>query len=543
MKSDDLITVDPEILGGTPVFKGNARTAKRAREILTAVVMLFALLSHPAATMTQPRESLGLEPGAYPVGFRLLAEQDRSRSVAAYKGPATYPRPIRVYVWYPAMAPGKPIPFGRYAVLADDDVWPAEISGGARDVLRFSRGPLARSLEPSAFEALLKRPMRAAENAKPAAGRFPLIAIGQGLYYESPIVFSALAEFLAGRGFVVVSVPLVGTASPLVRVDAEDLETQVRDIEFAIARARQLPFVSGDRLGVLGFDMGGMAGLLLTMRNRDVDAFASLDSGIFYPHPSGLPQASPSYDTAALRVPWLHATEVAAMERPQDPNVKSLFDTATASNRYLLVTNDMNHVDFTIYALIDGRRAMPNYWGDALPDAAHRQGIVADYVAHFFVAFLRDDATSVAWLARDPGDAFPGAHMTLEHRAATPASISYDELVQDIVNGRAENAIARLRASAQTEERLDQAHLERLAFSLLYNWGLAKEALPFLRYYAEHYPDSIQAQSRLVDGYVQLDDYVSAIGVLSKFLDQHPDRPGARARLEQLRALQNAPPK
>jgi hypothetical protein len=38
-----------------------------------------------------------------------------------------------------------------------------------------------------------------AENAKPAAGRFPLIAIGQGLYYESPIAFAALGEFLAGR--------------------------------------------------------------------------------------------------------------------------------------------------------------------------------------------------------------------------------------------------------------------------------------------------------------------------------------------------------
>jgi len=517
---------------------------KRAREILTAVVMLFALLSHPATTMTQPRESLGLEPGAYPVGFRLFAEQDRSRSVAANKGTATYPRPIRVYVWYPAMAAGKPMPFGRYAVLADDDVWPAEISGRARDVLMFSRGPLARSLEPSAFKVLLTRPMRAAENAKPAAGRFPLIAIGQGLYYESPIVFAALAEFLAGRGFVVVSVPLVGTASPLVRIDAQDLETQVRDVEFAIARARQLPFVSGDRLGVLGFDMGGMAGLLLTMRNRDVDAFASLDSGIFYPHPTGLPQASPSYDPAALRAPWLHAAPLRPGERSQDPNVKSLFDTATASNRYLLVTNDMGHVDFTSYALIDGRRAMPAYWGDPRPDAAHRHGIVADYVARFFAAFLRNDAASVAWLARDPGDAFPAAQMTLEHRAATPASIDYDELVKDIVNGGAEAAIARLRASDRIEDRpsaLDQPHLERLAVSLLHTWGLAKEALPFLRYLAEQYPDSIQAQAMLADGYVQLEDYVSAIGVLSKFVDQHPDRPGARARLEQLRALQNAP--
>jgi tetratricopeptide (TPR) repeat protein len=64
--------------------------------------------------------------------------------------------------------------------------------------------------------------------------------------------------------------------------------------------------------------------------------------------------------------------------------------------------------------------------------------------------------------------------------------------------------------------------------SLLYTWGLAKEALPFLRYLAEHYPDSIQAQAMLADGYVQLEDYVSAIGVLSTFVDQHPDNPPAR---------------
>jgi hypothetical protein len=46
----------------------------------------------------------------------------------------------------------------------------------------------------------------------------------------------------------------------------------------------------------------------------------------------------------------------------------------------------------------------------------------------------------------------------------------------------------------------------------------------------------------LADGYVQLEDYVSAIGVLSRFVDQHPDNL-VRARLEQLRAFQNAPRK
>jgi len=432
--------------------------------------------------------------------------------------------------------------FGRYAALADDDVWPPEISGRSRDLLKFSHGPLARSLDPAAFEALLQRPMLAAENAKPAAGWFPLIAIGQGLYYESPIAFAVLGEFLAGRGFVVVTTPLVGTNSTAVRIDAQDLETQVRDLEFAIARARRLPFVSGDRLGVLGFDMGGMAGVLLAMRNRDVDAFASLDSGILYPHPSGLPQASPSYDAAALRVPWLHAAPLRPVERSQDPGVKSLFDTAVHSNRYLLVTEGMGHVDFTSYGLIGGRRAMPAYWGDPAPDRARRQGIVADYLTHFFDAFLRPDAASMAWLDRDPKVAFPDAQMTLEHRTAIPPSITYDELVREVVRGNAEAAVERLRAVDEVEAgraALDQVHLERLAVSLLYTWGLAKETLPLLAFTVERYPASVQARAMLVDANVQLGNYAAAIEILSAFLQQNPNDPSTRARLDEIRKLEN----
>lgn len=507
--------------------------------------LLSTLLMSVAASAQQPTNAgdrFGLAPGPHAVGFRLLVEQDRSRYVSASDGAGTHTRPIRVYVWYPAKATLKPMRFGRYAALADDDVWPAEISGRARDVLKFSRGPLASSLAPAAFEALLQRPMWAAENAKPAAGRFPLIAIGQGLYYESPIALAALGEFLAGRGFVVVTTPLVGTNSTVVRNDAQDLETQVRDLEFAIARARQLPFVSGDRLGVLGFDQGGMAGVLLAMRNRDVGAFASFDSGIMYPHPSGLPQASASYDPAALRVPWLHATSMAAMGRPQEPGVKSLFDTAVHSNRYLLVTEGMRHVDFTTYGLIPGRRAMPGYWGDPAPGTARRQGIVADYLAHFFDAFLRADAASMAWLDRDPKVAFPGAQIALEHRAAIPPSISYDELVRAVMRGDADAAIGRLRAVDEAEAgraALDQVHLERLGVSLVFEWRLAKEALPLLAFTVERYPASGQARRTLIEANVQLGNYAAAIGILNAVLQQNPNNAGARARLGEIRKLEN----
>ena len=38
-----------------------------------------------------------------------------------------------------------------------------------------------------------------------------------------------------------------------------------------------------------------------------------------------------------------------------------------------------------------------------------------------------------------------------------------------------------------------------------------------------------------------IENYPAAIEILSKFVAQHPDNVGARARLEQVRALQNSP--
>jgi hypothetical protein len=90
-----------------------------------------------------------LESEKHSIGFQLLEELDSSRAITAGTSPSTaHPRPIRVYLWYPAKDSdhAKPMLFGRYAELADEEVWPAEIAGNLGTALKYSNNVLVRSL-------------------------------------------------------------------------------------------------------------------------------------------------------------------------------------------------------------------------------------------------------------------------------------------------------------------------------------------------------------------------------------------------------------
>lgn len=500
------------------------------------VLAIFLLASLPALGQRET-EVLGLEAGEHAVGFQLLDERDASRMVTGGVAATAHARPLRVYLWYPARGAAQSLTFGRYAALADNDVWPPEIAGPLREKLRYSQRPLARSLSPQQYRALLQRPMRASENAAPETGPFPLIVLAQGLYYESPITLAAFAEYLAGHGFVVATTPLAGTSSPLIKLDTQDLDNQVRDLELVVAHARERAFVDGERLGVFGFDMGGMAGVLLAMRNPDVDAFASADAGILFEHESGLPRRSPGYDPAALRIPWLHATVPRAL-RPPSASAESLFDTALYAERYLLVAQGMGHVDFTSYALVDGRRDMLGYWPEpgAVAGAAGHAA-VARQVLHFFAAYLSNDAASREALSIAPD--VTGTRMTVEHRAASPAPIDYDQLVAYAVAGRAADAVAKLRAAAGAAPNhvlLERMSLEQLAQNLVLTFGLGEEALPVIEFLVERYPESVWGRYLLGEAHVLRGDDTAAIAVFERILAEYPDNTGVKARLESLRS-------
>ncbi|MEE8527304.1 MAG: hypothetical protein V3S70_01910, partial [Gammaproteobacteria bacterium] len=136
------------------------------RATLCTGLSLILLLLNAAQSQAGASSAHALERGEYSVGFRLIESQDYSRAVTGGILPSTaHPRPIRIYLWYPASGSddAQPMRFGHYAALADEDIWPAEIAGNVREELKYSQRVLARSLDPESFEALLAQPVPAIE--------------------------------------------------------------------------------------------------------------------------------------------------------------------------------------------------------------------------------------------------------------------------------------------------------------------------------------------------------------------------------------------
>ena len=116
--------------------------------------------------------------------------------------------------------------------------------------------------------------------------------------------------------------------------------------------------------------------------------------------------------------------------------------------------------------------------------------------------------------------------MTVEHRSALPAGISYEGLVHALITGKAESAISQLRALREKQpnhDLLQEENLGRLIVSLSDTWGLTKEATPVIRFVVELYPDSARALWMLAENHIDMHDYPSAISVYNRLLEQDPD--------------------
>lgn len=165
-------------------------------------------------------------PGPLPVGVRTLTVTDPDRPAP---GLTHGPRALVVELWYPA-APGTP-PGGSYDTLLRDGETPVTLHG------------------------------RAARDAAPAPGRWPLVLLSHG-YPGNRLLLAHLGEALASRGYLVASADHPESTYQDQGPVGATLYHRPLDQRFLLAELGDHPLAEPGCAAIIGYSMGGYGALV-----------------------------------------------------------------------------------------------------------------------------------------------------------------------------------------------------------------------------------------------------------------------------------------
>ncbi len=359
------------------------------------------LLSFAASVFAQtPLLWNGLPQGEHKVGFKFVRKYDATRPYDLSQPKASRRgRPIQMFIWYPAQANANAprMRYEEYLYLNDTDSEPWQWREEHKRAVLESH---AQEFEPFAgkLAPLLSTVTAALKDAKPAAGKFPLVIFGAG-GGTGGHVYSVLCEYLASHGYVAIA----HTALDLQKgerwpFDGRGVETQLRDLQFILNYAYRLPNVDADKLALASWSVGGVAQALLQMQNTEVDALLSLDGATGYEYGRDLMKQSPWFDYKKMNVPYLHLHG----ELPPRYNVPknfAFYDSLAVADAYLLSFKKLLHADFVSsygaaqHTLIKTERSA---------EAIASYTIVCQYALNFLNAYLKDDKSARAFISQTP---------------------------------------------------------------------------------------------------------------------------------------------
>ena len=503
----------------------------RRRAAILFVLLTLLFLSRDLALQAQTRVTSplwgDLVPGPHRVGFRVLKLRDATRYYPAPAGarPADRGFPLVLFYWYPAVAGAttRPMTFRDYQVAGGindrlENRTAEEIAAGDRDLKAFYERPFNfpfGAIDDATWARLGPTPLTAIANARPAAGRFPLV-VGVGGAGGN----QALGEYLASQGYVVA---LIGSPANTDLNQVAQMEYYVRDLEFALARMRQEPMVDPGPVATWGFSFAGMPALIASMRSPEIAAVVSLESAIFYPNFAPQMTGNPFYNPTAVRVPFLH------MFRTRESRPNENLDGFRALRystryRYLLTDTTLVHQDFGTHgmaaAVVLGKRPQ------ALAAARLAQRANAEYVRHFLDAYLKHDSTALAFLAHSPAEnGFPADAITLERIDAVTPAPTPAEFIALVESAGIRSAMDRFNAARRNDPQapiFQEVEVNRLGYQLM-NQGRRAEGIEVFQANTELYPTSANTFDSLSEAYETMGDSANAVRYARKTLEVAPE--------------------
>jgi dienelactone hydrolase len=363
---------------------------------------------------------------------------------------------------------------------------------------------------------LLNTPVPAYRNAPAARGRFPLLFWigGQNAGGQDG---SVLAEYLASRGYVVASVALQGRyqGETTLRRRQPDIETTIRDYEFAWEMLRDDPLVDQSKVGVIGHSLGGVEAMLLADRNPNMSVAVGLDGTYGFKGAADVLTSFYDYDPDRMRAVVLDLRK-AAGEQGTELDLSPLAAMRYAE-RYRVTLIRMHHSDFTTFgslAPLFGISSSPDPvdlahgWSRAT-GAIGFQAICK--IVGSFVDFQMKETPIARGQFVDSVQAAPGGVLNIDRAIEAPPSPTD---VLKLIRTQGEDSTIRLMdqlrsPAAAKADVVDWARLNNLGYDLIAQ-DRQQDAVSLLRVTAALFPSSADAADSLGDAYREAGDIARA---------------------------------
>lgn len=453
-------------------------------------------------------------------------------------------RPIRISVWYPAVPSDvAPMSFSAYTHFQVPDTSFSEYNRRIEEADLGGDGKGVRGLFKTRDEVdrLMRTPTAAVLHAAPMKGSYPLIvySLGQNDYTQENVI---LWEYLANHGYIVATVPQLGTSPrrfSLFIHDPPSYEAQVRDLEFVVYVMHSFPNVNPAKTAAVGMSMGGVYALLLAMRNNKIDALVGLDPSFIAGQVSFAYKywEAPYYDIARLKIPMM------VMYRGTDDSDRKwdIVDSMKYADRYLLRFPDLVHVDFTSYPMLTLNAPTDELDEYALKYRTQKRAadgfqLVCSYTLRFLDAYLKGDSQALKTIYSKPAmQAVDTGIVESEFREGLKAPTE-EEFFTIIREQGLDAAIRVYRAAKQKypqQNLIRETVIRRIGNEMTY-LNDAAAAVDVFKLYVEAFPASSDAYEKLGEGYSLTGNKEMAIRNFKRALELNPKNQNAIEQLKEM---------
>ncbi len=314
-------------------------------------IALFALLFFYTNAFSQHIDSLfNINYGKYDVGFRLIETFDNSRIYQFNKTSNSNKRPMQIGIWYPAKdAAGDKLALTNYLAIASRSE--SLIKDKSLEEIETKAFTNAYHINTERAKEVVQKELKSIINAEPVNDVFPLIIYAPGSsadFYENFLLF----EYLASKGYVVLSSKSRGFRNPTMNALMSGVETQTRDMEFMMSKATELENTDLNNINVIGRSWGSIAALIFSIRNKEVtNSITSLDGTLSY-NAIELLKDSPYPGGAFVYKPILLAVGKKRSKSATPIDRKNYYDNVLYADAHLVAYNEMRHTAFSSYYLL-----------------------------------------------------------------------------------------------------------------------------------------------------------------------------------------------